>query len=390
MKRLFFASIFVALGLMSGSAKYNPDTENIYEKSRHRTEIIIPQVNGYNCYKADLHVHSIYSDGEVTPELRVLEAWEDGLDIMAMTDHIESRRQERSMLKFLKNYSPDKKGFEPINTRCSRGVPADERGIISDLNFSYSLAAKAAEAYPELLIIHGAEITQEPVKIGHYCVLFTKDNNTIYDRNPLQTLRNARAQGALITHNHPGWERTSVDITDFEKQAYKEGLIDGIEVVNGRAFYPKIVRRAVERKFYMVAATDAHKPTTDLFNSLGCFRNMTLIFAKDKSEASLREALLARRTLCYGGGLVIGEESLLRDLFHASVSCEKVWESGGKRVFVFTNNSSIEYHIVLDNQPHTIPAHGKLSVTTKAEEAHIVVKNMLHLDRKELETTLKY
>ena len=376
--------------MVSGLAKYNPDTEHIYERSEHRTEIVIPQVNGYNCYKADLHVHSIYSDGEVTPELRVREAWMDGLDIMAMTDHIETRRQERSMLKFLKNYSPDKKGFEPINTRCSRGVDADERGIISDLNFSYSLASKQAEAYPELLVIRGAEISREPVKIGHYCALFTKDNNTLYDRDALQTIRNARAQGALITHNHPGWERTSVDITDFEKQAYKEGLIDGIEVINGRSFYPKIVRRAIERKFYMVAATDTHKPTTAMYNALGYFRNMTLIFAKDKSEASLREALKARRTLCYGGGFVIGEESLLRDLFHASVSCEKVYEKGEKSVIVLTNNSSIEYSIVLDNQPHTIPAHGKLWITTKSQEANIVVKNMLHLDRKELEVTLKY
>ena len=392
MKRYIVTVIFVALGIASSVAQYNPDTERLFEKQVERTEIIIPQVNGYNCYKADLHVHTIYSDGEVTPEERVREAWHDGLDILAITDHIETRRQERSMLKFLKNYSPDKKGFEPINTRCSRGVPADERGIIADLNFSYNLAKSQVTLYPDLFLIRGTEISREPVKIGHYCALFTKDNNTIYDRDDLQALRNAHAQGALITHNHPGWERTSVDITEFEQKAYDEGLIDGIEVVNGNAFYPKIVRRAIERKFYMVSATDIHKPIGELFSALGVFRNMTLIFAKEKSEKGIREALKARRTLCYSAGNVIGEERLLSDLFHASVKAEKVDENKekGKVTFRLCNNSSIEYHITCGYRPYTIPALGAVTISVDKGEIPIVVRNMIHTDRKNLEIKLNY
>ncbi|MBE6174694.1 MAG: histidinol-phosphatase [Rikenellaceae bacterium] len=392
MKRYIVTLILVALGIASSVAKYNPDTERLFEKQVGRTEIIIPQVNGYNCYKADLHVHTIYSDGEVTPEERVREAWHDGLDILAITDHIETRRQERSMLKFLKNYSPDNKGFEPINTRCSRGVPADERGIIADLNFSYNLAKSQVKLYPDLFLIRGTEISREPVKIGHYCALFTKDNNTIYDRDDLQALRNAHAQGALITHNHPGWERTSVDITEFEQKAYDEGLIDGIEVVNGNAFYPKIVRRAIERKFYMVSATDTHKPTSEQFSSLGIFRNMTLIFAKEKSEKGIREALKARRTLCYSAGYVIGEERLLSDLFHASVKAEKVHENKekGKVTFSLRNNSSIEYHITCGYRPYTIPALGAVTISVDKGEIPIVVTNMIHTERKNLEIKLNY
>ena len=321
-------------------------------------------------------------------EYRVNEAWHDGLDILAITDHIETRRQERSMLKFLKNYSPDKKGFEPVNTRCSRGVPADERGIIADLNFSYELAKAQAKLYPDLFLIHGTEISREPVKIGHYCALFTKDNNTIYDRDALQTIRNARKQGALITHNHPGWERTSVDITEFEQKAYDEGLIDGIEIVNGGAFYPKIVGRAIEHKFYMVSATDCHKPN----NFTGCFRNMTLIFAKEKSEAALKEALKARRTLGYAAGYVIGEEKLLNDLFHASVKAEKVYENkkSGKTTVLLSNNSSIAYRIFYNYRPYIIPACGKVSLNIVNGDNTIVVENMIHIERKPLKTTLKY
>ena len=388
MKRYILSILLAVAGTAVAIAQGNPDTERIYEKQTDRTEIIIPQVNGFNCYKADLHIHTIYSDGEVTPEYRVNEAWHDGLDILAITDHIETRRQERSMLKFLKNYSPDKKGFEPVNTRCSRGVPADERGIIADLNFSYELAKAQAKLYPDLFLIHGTEISREPVKIGHYCALFTKDNNTIYDRDALQTIRNARKQGAIITHNHPGWERTSVDITEFEQKAYDEGLIDGIEIVNGGAFYPKIVGRAIERKFYMVSATDCHKPN----NFTTFFRNMTLIFAKEKSEAALKEALKARRTLGYAAGYVIGEEKLLNDLFHASVKAEKVYENKktGKTTVLLSNNSSIAYRIFYNYRPYTIPACGKVSLNIVNGDNTIVVENMIHIERKPLKTTLKY
>ena len=392
MKRQIISILSIVLGIATSVAQYNPDTERLFERQVGRAEIIIPQVNGFNCYKADLHVHTIYSDGEITPEERVREAWHDGLDIMAITDHIETRRQERSMLKFLKNYSHDKKGFEPLNTRCSRGIPADERGIIADLNLSYNLAKSQNKVYPELMLIRGTEISREPVKIGHFCALFTKDNNTIYDRDDMQTIRNARAQGALITYNHPGWERTSTNVTEFEQKAYDEGLIDGIEVVNGSAFYPKIVRRAIDQKLYMVSATDTHKPIAAEFSYAGAFRNMTLIFAKEKSEAGIREALKARRTLGYSAGYIIGEEKLLLDLFNASVKAEKRAENKdkGKVTFTLSNNSSLEYRITCGHRPYTIPAMGKVSISVAKGEIPIVVTNMIHTDRKNLEITLNY
>lgn len=187
MKKLFILTLGLVLGI---SAYAGPHTSKVlYDRSAVRTNLVLPQVDGLNCYTADLHVHTNFSDGNLTPEERVKEAWIDGLDILAITDHIETRKGERAMLKFLKGYAPDKeKGFEPINTRCSRGVPADERGIVSDLNYSVSAAQKAAKAYPELTIIKGTEISREPVHIGHYCALFTKDNNAIYSTDDAQTI----------------------------------------------------------------------------------------------------------------------------------------------------------------------------------------------------------
>ena len=382
MKRIFIViSILFGLGITNAQTKSYKFTEKLYHKVPVRQQIIIPQVDGLNCYTADLHAHTFYSDGELSPAERVKEAWCDGLDILAMTDHIETRRQERNMLKFLKGYSPEKKGFDPINTRVSRGKHADERGIVSDLNFSTELAREAAKNYPELTLIKGAEISREPVHIGHFCALFTTDNNAIYSRDDAEAIRNARAQGALITHNHPGWERTSCDMTEFHKKVYAEGLIDGVEITNGSSFYPEIVRRCVEKKLYMVSATDIHAATSNIFGQQNFYRDMTLIFAKDKSEKSLKKALLSQKTLGYCGGKIIGEESLLAKFFQASVKADYVGltKKGDVKINL-TNSTSFDYYLVYNGVKIDLPAFRTIPVTIKGEKAIFTVENMVHMD----------
>ena len=392
MKRFLILAVGLVLGLGIQSAyavRGAHASRKMYSNAPVRTNFILPSIDGLNCYTADLHVHTIFSDGELAPEERVKEAWIDGLDIMAITDHIETRRHERTWLKFLKGYSPDKKGFEQINTRCSRGVHADERGIVSDLNLSVELARKAAANYPELTIIKGTEISREPEHFGHYCALFTKDNNIIYSRDDAQAIRNARAQGALITHNHPGWERLSTNYTEFEKKIYAEGLIDGIEVTNGKDFYPEIVRRAIDKKLYMVSATDIHATTASIFGKQNFYRDMTLIFAKDKSEQSLRKALLSQKTLGYCGGYIIGEESLLKKFFLASVTVKAAGDSSKGAKISISNNSSFDYTLKHNGRVWQLPAFQTISIPLFGKEPLFSVENMIHVDEKHPEVELK-
>ena len=176
-------------------------------------------MGGYTVYKADLHTHSIYSDGDCTPEFRVREAWYDGLDVLAITEHVEYRRHEGKMLHFLKGYVPE--GTEPVNYNII-AKPADEQGIRSDLNFPVKLAQETAAKYG-ITIIPGAEITREPIAYGHYNALFTTDNNAIYAADALQSLRNAKAQGALVMHNHPGWRRKASNTPNSRSRPTAKG-----------------------------------------------------------------------------------------------------------------------------------------------------------------------
>ena len=311
-----------------------------------RTEIVLPQVNGYNVYKADLHIHTFYSDGQVSPQFRVSEAWRDGLDVIAITDHIEYRVHDAYMAEYLdvKRHEDDKK---------------------VDFNVSMRIAQKDAPAYG-ITVIPGTEITRDAVTVGHYNVLFSTDNNLIYDDDPLVAIRNAKAQGALVMHNHPGWRHTDMVPSAFEQKVYAEGLIDGIEIMNTDEFYPQAIDRALQHGFFMSSNTDVHGATSDEYLARGYYRNMTFILAEENTLEALREALEQRRTLAYSYGMIAGEEGLLKDFFNASVTCRVLQadEDGTKRV-ALTNNTSLSYYLRFgDDNPILLAPFATLRFTT--------------------------
>ncbi len=367
MKRLFLTLALAGFCLVSATAqKKIPETVTMVHNPERRVEIILPQVNGLNIYKADLHTHSIYSDASLTPEQRVKEAWLDGLDIFAMTDHVEYRSQEPRMLRFLKGYTGGT-AKKAVNFNVIRKA-ANEQGILADLNVSTQQTQKAAKGYgAALLIIPGCEITREPKTIGHFNALFTTDNNTIYDVDPLQSLRNAKKQGALITQNHPGWSRKSCDITEFEQKAFDEGLIDGVEIMNGYWFYPKAMQRCVDKKLYMLGCTDIHSETKH-YRANGYFRTMTLVFAKENTAKAVRKALEKGMTLAYSAGNIAGDAKLLQDLFKASVSYKLLSRSKKDATYALTNSTSLDYKIRVGKKELALPAFQTITISTAKDK----------------------
>ena len=89
----------------------------------------------------DLHTHSVFSDGHVWPNIRVAEALRDGVDVLAVTEHLE--------------YQPHR-----------ADIPHPDR------NKSY-VEAKAAAGKSDILIINGSEITRN-MPPGHINAVFIK------------------------------------------------------------------------------------------------------------------------------------------------------------------------------------------------------------------------
>ena len=340
MKRFSIILLTLLVAVAPLYAQKNPDLRYLPKRPVQRAEMILPQVKGYNIYKADFHIHTCYSDGHVSPKGRVTEAYYDGLDIIAITDHIEYRPNEQNMLRATRGYH--KELPQAKNDKISHKA-ADKDGVLADLNVPYEEAKKPGERLG-MVIIPGVEITRHPDKIGHYNALFVKDANTIYDPDPEKSIRNAKAQGALIMHNHPGWKRKTVDMNAFHKKIYEAGLIDGIEIVNGGSFGSKLIKRCLDNKLFMAAATDAHPITATAFAQRDYFRTCTFVLAKELTEKSVRKALEKDRTLAYAYDNVMGEKSLIEEFYHNSVSMKVAYiSSKGDRTVVLTNTTSIPF-----------------------------------------------
>ena len=343
---------------------YNQDVLKVTRRvcNESRKEIVIPKVNGYTVYKTDLHTHTIFSDGRVTPEWRVEEAWQDGLDAVAITDHIENRPYIVRTPKYL----------DGVEVKVE-----NEKQISVDLNASVKLAQDQARKC-NILIIPGSEISRPYKVVGHLNALFTSDNNVIPAKDPLQALRNAKAQGALVQFNHPGAGRTSLDLTEFEINAYKEGLIDGIEIFNNSAFYPKAIDRALEKGLFMSANSDIHFTTDGSYAGASLPRNMTMILAEERTLDALKEALLAHRTIAYSFDQMAGEESLLKSLFNACVTAQKVRvNSKGRTEIHLTNMSSLPFAVSVDgSNPIWIDPFSTVPATVGAEIFDLKIMNM--------------
>ena len=330
-------SVFVAGGQenihyqwLEGYANNSPSSENMCLNPRKTS---IPGIPGYNAYTADLHMHTIFSDANVTPTMRVYEAMMEGIDILAITDH------------------------QPIPRRGIDG---------GDLNAGYNEAVPVAEKLG-VKLIHGFEITgSEP--IGHINVLFVNDCNDYRIENRSFTtaetsniLERATAEGAFITTNHPGWPDQNSILSDYIVSCIEKGLINGIETFNNKEFYPMAIDHALKYNLTMLATTDSHYPMNYLFDiNNGERRDQTIIFAKDLSDESIKEALNARRTIAWADNKLNGRENLLLDFLHASIKVEFIKEDENFVRFRLLNISDIPYYLTTDDPQEsiTIPAGG--------------------------------
>ena len=377
------ASIFWATAVFAQPSQQAPHPlEHAFTDQNTRTEIILPQVNGMNFYKADLHIHTIYSDGDVTPDMRVLEAWYDGLDIIAITDHMEYRRIEREMFEYMDKYIREdlRKEGKTVNTNIMRQGP-DKKGILVDFNVAYKSASRKAKDYG-LLVVRGVEVTRK--HNGDYNAIFTTDNNALYDPDLAQTLRNARAQGAFIVHNHPDYDPNNANtLSSVANGLYEQGLIDAVEVVNGRRTWSYLYSHAVEGGYTPMANSDAHefiywKYGRPCDHEIPRYRNMNLILAESLTENDIRDALKAGNSIAYGNNNLIGKIDLLKALFTASVEFKIQRTSSVQHHITVLNRSSLPYYFRIGKTEYILNAMGSLHFTMPKDQkvADVTILNM--------------
>ncbi len=301
---------------------------------RVRRPLRVPDVLGYRTLKCDFHTHTVFSDGAVWPATRSEEAWREGLDAIAITDHIE--------------YQPNK----------------------DDLPTNHGRAYEIAQAHGErlgLLVIRGAEVTRS-MPPGHLNAIFLRSVDALDTPDWRQALRAARDQGAFVFWNHPGWRGQQPDGVarwyPEHGELVEAGLVQGIEVVNERDYYPDAHRWSLERNLAPLADSDIHAPVSLEYDlRAGDHRPVTLVFARERSVGAIREALLARRTVAWSGEMLVGREELLRPLVEASVTIEnpKLRIAAGDGAYLrLRNDSDLRFQLSSEKQSGPLTAPERL------------------------------
>lgn len=143
-------------------------------------------------------------------------------------------------------------------------------------------------------------------------------------------------------------------------------MLHGIEVVNGRDYYPEAHRWALEKNLAMLSNSDIHTALNlDYHVHDGDHRPLTLVFAKSRTLESLKEALFARRTVVYSSHRLIGDERFLKPVFEKSVRLdqESIQFLAKKKVNVqASNDSDIDYQLELVSAPEGFIAPKKLTL----------------------------
>jgi 3',5'-nucleoside bisphosphate phosphatase len=291
--------------------------------AQQRAELPVPDLPGLKTLKADFHLHTVFSDGLVWPTVHVEEAWRDGLDVVALTDHVEYQPHTADVSRDLRR--PD---------AVARAV-ADELGMV---------------------LIAGAEITRPvpntaspwPVGSAHFNALFVSDPAALAVPDLLDALRAARAQGAFVFWNHPGFmRRLTPQWYAHVDEAWRAGLFAGMELVNGEDFYAEAYPWIAEKGLTILANSDYHRPTPPSRAS-GTARPITLVFARAADAEGVREALTARRTAAWLGEDLWGAEEHLRGVWQGAVSAVPaalMARAGRSAVVRLVNRSAIPFRL---------------------------------------------
>ena len=309
---LVFVSVFIsAHGKVGGFIDHD------------RTVINFPDTEEFKVFTVDLHTHSAFSDGHVWPNVRVAEAEREGIDLIAITEHLE--------------YQPH-----------AADIPHENR------NRAYEIALESKQNDSDLIVINGSEITRL-FPPGHINAVFVSDANKLinidkskqsildeklktapksfldeYTGNPWfndaglaalwpveEALIEARRQNAFVFWNHPVWsaETDNVEtiVGELNRSLFEKDLIHGIEVVNGQWFSDEAFQIAIDFDLTLLGNSDVHGLTEwDYLNQPMGHRPLTLVLAKERTQSSIKEALFNNRTVIWYKNELIGlEQNLL-------------------------------------------------------------------------------
>ncbi len=295
MKHLTKIALLFTLGLQG----QNPQMDAFFQSPENVTLV-----------SADLHIHTVFSDGSVWPNIRVEEARREGLDLISLTEHLE--------------YQPH-----------AEDIPHPDR------NRSYQIALNSLRDGESLQVIHGSEITRS-MPPGHINAVFIKDANALlFPNDSLAGIQAANAQKAFVFWNHPNWDAHRSNgiarLDPFHRFLIQNKLLHGLEVVNENTYSEEALQIALDHNLTMIGTSDIHGLTTWNHNiSEGGHRPMTFILAENTQPEALKKALFEGKTVIWFEDLLIGKEAHLTTVLKANIDVKKAHYKKDKEILYVT------------------------------------------------------
>jgi len=285
----------------------------------HQAErsIHFPNTEQYLTLVADLHMHTVFSDGSVWPDIRVDEAVRDSLDAISLTEHLE--------------YQPH-----------ADDLPHPNR------NRAHDIASELALPH-DLMVLRGAEITRS-MPPGHSNAVFIQDANKLLIDDPIAAFEEANHQGAFTFWNHPNWIAQREDgvarLTDMHRELIRRKLLHGIEVVNDLTISKEAFQIALDNNLTVMGTSDIHGLVDwqyDLHE--GGHRPVTLVLATERTPEAMKAALMAGRTVAWFENTLVGREENVRAVVEASLEVTSAAYYGASSVVEVTiqNDSDAAY-----------------------------------------------
>ncbi len=352
--------------------------------------IHFPDVDGYKTLVLDLHTHSVFSDGHVWPTIRIAEAERDGLDGIAITEHLEwqphimdiphpnrnrsfeeaslaAKKLDLLVIPGIEITRSDEAGHmnavfvkdanELVQQRSSSGYDDEHRFASKNQADEFAKTASAGTFSGA----HRAEVDGNMfwapfVDKATYLMLVAYRQAAAQSAEEVQGLANA--QGAFVFWNHPDFGTPNADMNEFHKKQVRNGMLHGIEIANGGRFYENAFRLALKYDLTLIGTSDVHNLIDwDYAPEKGGHRPVTLAFATDKTNKAAKEALFAHRTVVWWKNTLMGRPAELNLLLQSSLEVEKsVWSGSNLRVFL-KNHSDARFQL-RNRSEYLIRRHG--------------------------------
>jgi hypothetical protein len=212
-------------------------------------------------------------------------------------------------------------------------------------------------------------------------------------------------QGAFIFWNHPGWiaqAKDGIRWYDEHTRLVEKNLIHGIEVGNYGEWYPEALQWCIDKDLTLSCNSDIHEPS-DIYREYAGVKHrlVTLVFARERTLESIREALLDHRTAGWFEDTLMGQEKWLKELFLQSVTLSKSYnQTDRERFYYLSNSSDVNYTLRIENEADKsiapdkifLPANSTVPISVKGQRdasfsVTYVVENCFIRGRENLKIT---